>query len=360
MKFTSKYTQKDGATVIRFRPPKDAVDAGVAKPQTFYDGRVARYEIPRLIEKVEAFRRGEVVAQSLTPDSTLKVVFSYYCSTGHYKCLPEATQNVYRYRMKKLLSSSGGDVPIQKVTHQMCSEWYADWLTRHSVREANNTAKIVTILLNFAMHLDLIKDNPMMRVKKLRVRSSGHKTWTREQVDLLVSTAFSKFEWRNLGLLALMCYEWAQKVQDIASLEWSNLDLDKATVSITTINSGKHIILPIEEPLLTLLKDQKKDFDFQSLVVPYYRKPDRSYVRFTHIYISTTLAKIREACGLPKELQLNHLRGTAITEFIEAGADSMNILQVTGLKTVDTLNPYIVGNKDGAQKALNARKGLQE
>jgi integrase len=360
MKYTHKYTLKDGTSVISFRPPKDAVAAGVAKPQTFYGGRAARYEIPRLIKTIEAFRRGEVVAKVLNPDSTLKVVFSYYCSTGHYQYFPVGTQNNYRYRMSKVLRTPKGDVPISKITYQMCSDWYDEWNKGYSVREANNTAKVMTLLLNFAMHLDIIKDNPMLRVKKVLSRKSAHKMWTREQVDLLVSTSFTKFEWRNVGLLALMCYEWAQKVQDIVNLEWSSLDLDSATASITPINKGKPVTIPIEEPLLSLLKNQKKDLDFQRWVVPFYRRTDKAYVRLTIEYLSPILHKIKEACGLPKELKLSHLRGTAITEFVLAWVDSVNILQLTGMTRVDSLNQYIVGTKAGAQKALNARKGLQE
>ena len=52
-KYTKKGNLKTG-TVWKFVPPQAAVDAGVVQRQTFKDGRAARYEIPRLIEKVEA------------------------------------------------------------------------------------------------------------------------------------------------------------------------------------------------------------------------------------------------------------------------------------------------------------------
>ena len=63
-KYTKKGNLKAG-TVWRFTPPQDAIDAGVVRRQTFKDGRAARYEIPRLVEKVEAFKRGDIVAGNI-------------------------------------------------------------------------------------------------------------------------------------------------------------------------------------------------------------------------------------------------------------------------------------------------------
>ena len=58
MKYTSKIERKSGGTSWVFKPPQDASSAGVVKAQTFRDGRTARVEVPKLIDKVDAFRRG--------------------------------------------------------------------------------------------------------------------------------------------------------------------------------------------------------------------------------------------------------------------------------------------------------------
>ena len=70
---TYRYTKEcktNTGVVWRFEPPKDALDAGVVTRQSFRDGRTARFEIPKLIERVEAFRRGEIVAGNIGPTST--------------------------------------------------------------------------------------------------------------------------------------------------------------------------------------------------------------------------------------------------------------------------------------------------
>ena len=74
-----KYTKTmkfSWGTGWRFVAPVDARKAGVVRSQTFRDGRAARYEIPRLIEKVEAFRRGELSAGNIGPNSTITQVYS--------------------------------------------------------------------------------------------------------------------------------------------------------------------------------------------------------------------------------------------------------------------------------------------
>ena len=71
MKYLKKTQLRDGTTVHRFVPPDDVRKAGVVKSQTFMDGRSARYEVPRLLEKVEAYRKGDIKAGNVGPASKM-------------------------------------------------------------------------------------------------------------------------------------------------------------------------------------------------------------------------------------------------------------------------------------------------
>jgi site-specific recombinase XerD len=111
--------------------------------------------------------------------------------------------------------------------------------------------------------------------------------------------------------------------------------------------------MPIEEPLLSMLREQQKDWGFQKLVVPNHRITDNAYVTLN---FGPLFKEIKEACGLPEELKIGHLRKTAITEFVEAGVDSTGIMQCTGHKNISSLNPYMKHTYEGAKTALNSRK----
>ena len=78
MKYTIKTKLKDGSTVYRFVPPKDAKLSGGVKNKTFQDGRTARYEIPKLIKVVEDFRKGKILEGNIDVNSNLRQVLAHY------------------------------------------------------------------------------------------------------------------------------------------------------------------------------------------------------------------------------------------------------------------------------------------
>jgi len=359
MKYTKKVSLKDGSSVVRFTPPSDVRKAGVLKAQTFKDGKAARYEVPRLIEKVSAYRRGEIKSGSVGPTSKIKHIINYYLSSKQFISLAESSQNKYESELTKVSDSYVGDIALDKLTARLCNDVYESWVHDHTVAKANERARLFSVVINFARSLDLINDNPMGKVKKVK-HEAYTPIWTQAQVELFLATAFTKFEWRNVGLLVLMCYEWAQRPTDICHLQWNNIDLDRAKVKIKQSKRGAEVEMPIEEPLLGMLKDQEETYGFQKLVIPNYRVTDRAYVPLNPMTFGPKLREVKEACGLPDELKIGHLRKTAITEFVAAGVDSTGIMQVTGHKNISSLNPYMKHTYEGAKTAQASRKGYKE
>ena len=74
MKYTHKVKLKDGSTVYRFVAPKDAKLAGVVKNETFQDGRKARHDIPKLIQIVDDFRKGKILAGNISINSNFQQI----------------------------------------------------------------------------------------------------------------------------------------------------------------------------------------------------------------------------------------------------------------------------------------------
>lgn len=356
--YVKKVKLKDGTTVHKFRPPKDAQEAGVVKSQTFKDGKAARYAVPRLLEKIEEFRKGGKWVADIHPRSKIKDVIQYYLNSKQFKSLAYSSQNKYEMELDKIAQSRLGNVVLTDLTAKVCKESYDDWVSSISVAKANERSRIISVVINYAKSLDLLNDNPMSRVKKLK-HEPFTPIWTQQQVELFLDTAFTKFEWRNVGLLVMMCYEWAQRPTDITHLQWSSLDLSKGRVKLKQSKRGAEVELPIVGTLLDLLKQQQEDWGFQKLVIPNHRASDNAYVPLNPVTFGPILRQIKQACGLPEELKVGHLRKTAITEFVAAGVDSTGIMQVTGHKNISSLNPYMKHTYEGAKTAQASRKGYK-
>jgi len=224
-----------------------------------------------------------------------------------------------------------------------------------SVDNANQLSRIFSVLINFCISLGLMDKNPMSMVKK-RSHEPRSVVWTQEQVELFVETAFSKFEYRNIGLLALLCYEWGQRPVDIRLLKWSSIDFDNKMVTIKQTKRGATVQLPIEGKLDELLSQQKEDWGFQDYVLPYQRPSDGAYSVIEHFQVSALANEVKALCGLPRELQMGDLRKTAITELIRSGVDQLAIMSVTGHRNVQSLNPYNKHNFNTAKSALEMRR----
>ena len=364
MKYTHKVKLKDGSYIYRFVPPKDAKLAGVMKNHTFKDGRQARHEIPKLLKTVEDFRKGNLLVGNISINSNFNQVVLHYMNTDQFNSLSSNTRRTYEYILNsicktKLFSRDLGDITLKYLTPAHCSTLYELWVRGVSIDNANQKARVFSMLMNYCISIGLVEFNPMSRIKK-RKHQPKSIVWTKDQVELFVETAFSQFKWRNIGLLALMCYEWGQRPTDIMNLKWDFVEppIEEYTGMVTIKQSkrGATVKLPIEDNLMKLLTQQHKDWSFQEYVIPHQRPSDGCYRPLSPMQVSTLVNEIKSACGLPMELQIGFLRKTAINEMIESGVDQLAIMSVTGHQNVQSLNPYNKHNYDTARSALDMRR----
>ena len=105
-----------------------------------------------------------------------------------------------------------------------------------------------------------------------------------------------------------------------------------------------------------MLVQQKEDWDFQEYVVPHLRPQDRAYRPLTVFQMTHLLGQVKDAAGLPDEIQVGDLRKTAIVQMIESDVDHLAIQSVTGDKNVASLNPYNKFSLKTAKSALDRRQ----
>ena len=360
MKYTHKYKRKDGGISWCFVPPNDAALAGVVKTITFKDGRVARFEIPKLVSLVDSFRRGEILVGTYGPSSTLNQVLTQYLHTKHFNSLSFNTQKNYEYALKAIclghvFNKSIGDIAINKINTIICTEMYDQWEEDIGTDHANQYARLFSVLINHCVSLEFITHNPMKNVTK-RSHQPRSVVWTNDQVETFLDEAFSTYKWRNVGLIVMLAYEWGQRPVDIRNLKWKDIDLIKKTVTITQTKRGATVQLPIEKNVMEMLTQQEDDWGWQDYVVPSQRASDNAYKPMTGGQVSNLVNEVKEACSLPPELRAGDLRKTAIVQMIQGGAETAQVMSVTGHKNITSLNPYLKHNIETATVAMDRRK----
>lgn len=301
----------------------------------------------------------------LKSNHKLRVAVDAYLHTPDFAKLSGPTQKTYESRLAvvcetpvqnyKLLGNLRlSDISLKHVTYA-----YDRWLNESGQRAANYNASCLSIVLNHARRHEAILYNPVSLLKR-KTDKPRRVLWSREHVQTFLETAYSKWSYRSIGLIVHMAYEWGQRIGDMRLLKWDDIDFEQERVDITQSKRGAEVHLPIDDGLLNMLIQQKKDFGFQPYVAPHVKPKNGAYPPYDDIEVHQYVNRVKNYAGLPEELQARDLRRTAITEMAEAGVDLAGIMQVSGHQNPNSVKPYLVNTFSGASNALAKRKGIKQ
>jgi hypothetical protein len=253
---------------------------------------------------------------------TLNDLIDYYRTTPQFLSLRMRTQKDYDYCIKRIVETffspkvTMGRTILGKIGVSECKIAYQEWLNA-GVRQANMTSTVASILFNLAVELELMPNNPM-----------------------------------RLGV----AYAFAQRIGDMRTLEWSNINFEERRLDLEQSKKRAEVHLPIHIHIYRMLEQQHKDFGFQKYVAPHPHPRNGGYVIYTDIEISRMVNRVKEVAGLPKELTAMDMRRTAITEMVEAGVDTTQIMAVSGHSSPNSMRPYIRHTYKSAASALERRE----
>ena len=294
------------------------------------------------------------------PNRRAKVgqLVEFYLNSNHFARLTGTTQKQYETHLGYALATRVDgkrleDYQASSLKAQHTNQAYQQWL-QVGIRTANYRKAALSTAWKYCMRFDII-DNDPIRLIKTETDQPRKVKWTRDQVTQFLSTAYSDFRWRSIGLIVHMSYECAQRVGDMRVLTWDKVDLDAQRIDLTQSKRGADVHLPIPEALTAMLQQQKEDFGFQQYVAPKTTPVAGAYVPYPVDQIDDAINEVKDAAGLPKNITAMDLRRTAITEMVEGGADLAHIMQVSGHRSPDSVRPYMVNTFSGAKTALAKR-----
>ena len=291
---------------------------------------------------------------------TFDDLVGYYRTTPQFLSLRLPTQKSYDYCIDRAVRTffspkvTFGRTNLGKIGVSECKIAYQEWL-KSGIRTANLTSTVISVLFNVAVELELMTSNPMRLVKKMQTKPRKV-MWTYDQVRQFLDTAYSEFEWRSIGLIVHMAYTFAQRIGDMRSLRWDNINFEERRLDLEQSKRRAEVHIPITIHMYRMLEQQRKDFGFQEYVAPHPYPRNGGYAIYTDVDISRMVNRVKEAANLPKELTAMDMRRTAITEMVEAGVDTTQIMAVSGHNSPQSMRPYIRHTYKSAASALERRQ----
>ena len=295
--------------------------------------------------------------------STLHNLVDYYLHSPQFLALRGRTQKDYEYSLGRAMQTqitptkTLGDIKLNNLGVSECKMAYQQWVTK-GVRMANVMAMVTSLVLNIGEELELIVRNPMRSVKKM-VEGQRKVMWSTNQVRAFLDTAYGEYKWRSIGLIVHMAYEFAQRIGDMRCLKWDNINFETQRLDLEQSKKRAEVHLPIEDNLFSMLQKQHEDFSFQEYVAPHPQPRSGTYMIYHLNEVSRMVNQVKQSAGLPKELTAMDMRRTAITEMVEAGVDTTQIMAVSGHNSPNSMKPYIKHTFNSANNALSKRESYK-
>jgi integrase len=284
---------------------------------------------------------------------TVQQLIDKYYTSNDFKMLRDRTKKDYQYFLG-VMCDSFGDVNFDKLTSKQAKHAYEEWVER-GISFANHICTVSSIVYRYAIDMEYTKVNPFASVKR-KTPIQRKVVWTEGDVRNFLDTAYSEFQWRSLGLIVHMAYEWCQRLGDMRLLTWDNFDLDERKLYLEQSKRRAEVTLPIEDDLLEMLVQQEQDFGFQPYVVPRTTPVQGQYHPYSMERLSKAGRAVMREAGLSEELRLMDLRRTGTTQMVEAGVPMGQIMSVTGHSNPQSVKPYMKNTFASANNALTTRK----
>jgi len=292
---------------------------------------------------------------------TIEAACDFYMRTPKYHALSLRSKKDYDYNLLRVCKTKVqndkqlGNIKLRDLRFKHATVAYDKWQTNVGIRQANYMATCLSIVLNTAIRHEALVTNPVTLVQRTRDKVRKVR-WTDAQVVTFLDTAYSQWKWRSIGLIIHMAYEWAQRVGDMRTLKWSNIDLTTKTLDLEQSKRRAEVRLPIDADLCRMLTEQKDTFGFQQYVAPAVEPQGSAYKPYASGDIHKLVNEVKAYTGLPPEITAMDLRRTGITQLVEGGVDTFGIMQVSGHSNPQSVKPYLVNTLTGSTNALSHRK----
>ena len=352
-RYVQKRVSPSGDISFRFNPPQSLVNAGVVEREELSgDIKVARRIAREYNKDIDAYRDKQAQVVELKPSSKVTDLINFYYLSNDFSMLRDSTKVDYRYFLT-VVHQTIGCRKYKDVTPKIAKRAYEDWVKR-GISFANHAATCASRVYNYAIQMEHAEQNPFAKIKR-KATQQRKNVWEHRDVVKFLDVAYSDFEYRNIGLIVQMAYEWCQRLGDMRMLRWENVDLKKQQLRLEQSKRRAEVFLPISDNLNAMLLEQKADFGFQEWVVPHPQPRDGRFKPYAMERLSKVGRRIMRLAKLNEELRLMDLRRTGVTQMVDRGVPLPQIMAVTGHTHVASVKPYMKHTYESANNALTQR-----
>jgi integrase len=238
---------------------------------------------------------------------------------------------------------------------------YRSWLAaKVGPQRTNDLLANVRAIFSDAVREGILSDSPAEHVGTL-TKKTDEKRRAFSLPELQAVMAVAGPEWQSMIRFGLFT---GQRLMDLAHLRWSNLDLEKNVIRLTTGKTGRTMVIPISETLKEHVASLPAADNPQDFLHPDLARSQQSSLstQFARLLADAGLRPPRGEKGAPKselarstnELVFHSLRHTATSLLKEAGIPQAVVGELIGHDSKEVSQGYTHVGEAALKLAINA------
>ena len=231
---------------------------------------------------------------------------------------------------------------------------FRDWVAEESsANAANKDVKIVAQILSAALEDGFLERNVAAKVPALRLEEKlEREPFTRDDLRALWQACADSLDWRTMLMLGLFT---GQRLTDLASLRWEEVDFERREVRIKTAKTGRDQRCFLPAPLRSWL-GQIQPAEPTGPICETLYDLDKRYVskKFVKLLESTNIdLKMRKVGNKTfRRKSFHSLRHTLPTLLIEQGTHARVIQEIIGHDSAEMTKRYSHAERGQIEDAL--------
>ncbi|ODS57088.1 MAG: hypothetical protein ABS40_05860 [Agrobacterium sp. SCN 61-19] len=283
-----------------------------------------------------------VGASKTIPGTINSLIVKYYASADFLDLAP-ATQRNYKSVLEPFRTEHG-DKPLAGLRREHINA-ILNKRALSSTAQAKNLSKRLSTLFKFGLDFGLIKENPMIGVKRVKHQETHYEMWTDD--DISRYRAHWKEDTPQRVALEILIYTGLRR-SDAVLLGPGHVK--DGWITITAQKTGVELDIPIHpklRPFLSIRNDGKL-VNLTTFISTVHGKP-RSEKAFTN-----WIKEAATEAGLPPSRSPHGLRRAACRALAEAGCTFSEIMSITGHQSTKEVEAYVadVDKKKLAKSAM--------
>jgi len=264
-----------------------------------------------------------------------------------------STHEDYVRKMRKL-NSRLGSLRLDKIDKQKIGAYSRTRLKEVDSKTVNRDLSLLSSIMEYALELDLIQENPVRKVKKFRESPGRERYLSDDEIKRLLDACKALSERKGVGRnpilyeIVLTALLTGLRKGNLQRLKWSQVNLEAGLITIPAVEhkSRKSLYLPVSEYLRKVLADLRGRFPHSTFV---FSKPDgTAYGDWKRSF--NTACKI---AGL-EDVRFHDLRHTHGTLLNTLDASQYTIMSLMGHRTLKASQGYVHTPPQKAKKFSNA------